>query len=98
MLDSLNYEDYTKQVGTRFEVPDAGVEIELVEVTGRVRTPRQDMFSLVFRGARDRPLEQKIHRLRHAALGDGELFLVPVGVDTDGYRYEAGFNRLVDHG
>ncbi len=96
MLDSLNYEDYRKQIGTRFDLPDEGVEVELVEVTNRVQTPRQDMFSLVFRGARDRPLEQKIYRLRHAALGDGELFLVPIGVDADGRRYEAGFNRLVE--
>ena len=48
-------------------------------------------FSLVFRAPRDVSLEQRIHRLEHGELGVLELFLVPIGPDAVGLRYEAIF-------
>ena len=94
MLDNLNYEEYAAQLDTSFRLAQNNFEIELIEVTERKVTPQQEMFSLIFRGAKDNFLEQKIYQVSHASLGDGELFLVPVGLEADGYRYEAGFNRL----
>jgi hypothetical protein len=51
------------------------------------RTP----FSLVFRGAPNAVLAQAIYRLEHAALGSFEPFLVTIGPDALGMRYEAVF-------
>jgi hypothetical protein len=48
-------------------------------------------FSLTFRGPRDRVLPQRTYRFAHAALGEFPLFLVPIGPDSVGMRYEAAF-------
>ena len=95
MLDKLKYEEYAAQSGTNFRLAENDFDLELVEVTERKITTQQEMFSLIFRGAQDNFLQQKIYRISHASLGDGELFLVPIGLEADGYRYEAGFNRLL---
>ena len=94
MLDNLNYEEYAAQSGTNFRLAENDFDLELIEVTERKVTTQQEMFSLIFRGAKENFLQQKIYQVSHAKLGDGELFLVPVGLEADGYRYEAGFNRL----
>jgi hypothetical protein len=49
-------------------------------------------FSLVFRGGPDPPLQQRIYCLEHEQLGALDLFLVPLGPDAAGQRYEAVFN------
>lgn len=48
-------------------------------------------FSLVFRGPLDAPLPQGITPLRHVELGEVGIFLVPIGSDGEGRRYEAVF-------
>lgn len=48
-------------------------------------------FSLVFRGPVEPVLSQGTFRLSHATLGDLALFLVPIGRDDGGVRYEAAF-------
>lgn len=68
------------------------------EVTGTGReggagpdgVPREQ-FSVVFRGPREPVLAQGVRDLRHAALGELALFLVPIGADADGVSYEAAF-------
>ena|SRR2546423_13136224 len=75
--------------------PTATLEIELIEVSARTPTARQDRFSLLFRGPQAPLLEQGMYRMEHAALGALDLFIVPVGVDEIGIHYEAVFNRLL---
>ena len=53
---------------------------------------RQQPFSLLFRGPREFILPQKIHSMEHESLGKFEMFLVPIGPDEIGQRYEAIFN------
>lgn len=50
-----------------------------------------ESYALLFRGPPQPMLEQRIHRLVH---GDDqlEIFLVPVGRDDSGIKYEAIFN------
>ncbi len=48
-------------------------------------------FSLEFRGPHDPALEQGIVTVTHPALGDLDLFLVPIGLTPEGARYEAAF-------
>ena len=60
---------------------------ELRERIGRVP------FSLLFHSAdRDRFAPQQIVSLTHPELGELELFLVPLGPDERGMRYEAVVN------
>jgi hypothetical protein len=67
-------------------------EVELIDVS---QTPGEEAprapFSLVFRGGPDSPLSQRIYRLEHEQLGSLDLFLVPLGPDAAGQRYEAVF-------
>jgi hypothetical protein len=37
------------------------------------------------------PLPQRIYRIEHATLGAFDLFLVPIGPDAQGLRYQAVF-------
>jgi hypothetical protein len=48
-------------------------------------------FSLLFRGPAAEVLPQRIYSLRNAQLGTVEMFLVPIGRDQDGTRYEVVF-------
>lgn len=52
---------------------------------------RDEPFALVFRGPRH-PVPQEIHRVEHPELGRFDLFLVPIGPDALGNRYEAVFS------
>lgn len=54
---------------------------------GRERTP----FSLIFHGTKDSYLPQSIYRLENGNMEPMELFLVPIGPDEHGMRYEAVF-------
>jgi hypothetical protein len=52
---------------------------------------RRAPFSIVFRGPATPILPQRIYRLEHPAIGSFDLFLVPIGPDERGLRYEAIF-------
>jgi hypothetical protein len=57
----------------------------------RAGAPRSEPFSLEFVGPAP-ALEQRTYQLQHPALGSLEIFVVPVGLDDEGVRYEAIFN------
>jgi hypothetical protein len=52
---------------------------------------RRQPFSLVFVGPGQPVLAQHIYRIEHATLGALEIFLVPIGRDEGGVRYESIF-------
>ena len=54
---------------------------------------KEESFSLIFRGPLAMPLRQRTYRLKHHALGQLEMFLVPIGKDEGAHYYEAVFNR-----
>ncbi|HLO31904.1 MAG TPA: hypothetical protein VK249_22335 [Anaerolineales bacterium] len=98
MLKDWTYALFAKNQNTTFAVghPRWGdVIVELVSVSDLRETPRQRMFSLIFRGPLDRPLEQGLYPMSHAIMGTESLFLVPIAREMDGFRYEAVFNNLV---
>lgn len=98
MLQDWTHELFVKHVNTNFVVqhPRLGdVTLELITVSELRETPRQRMFSLTFRGPLEQPLEQGSLPVVHASMGSDVLFLVPVGREADGFRYEAVFNNLV---
>ena len=70
--------------------PDFEVELIQVADAGHEGAGRAQ-FSLLFRGGPDQPLPQRIYRIEHVELGALDVFLVPLGSDAVGQRYEAVF-------
>jgi hypothetical protein len=99
-LGWLTYDDFAGRVGESFEVVagDEAVPLELIEATVSAeaggRGPggeERQQFSLLFRGPLTAALPQGTYRLRQSGGDDLELFLVPLGPDGFGMRYEAAF-------
>jgi hypothetical protein len=100
-LEWLTYADFAGRVGETFDVTSAGdapIRLELVEATEGTQVggtgpdgEQRRQFSLVFRGPFDRTLPQGTQSLHHDAIGALALFLVPIGPDATGMRYEAVF-------
>jgi hypothetical protein len=98
MSDRLDRASFSEQLNTKFQVhigETDSLEVELVEVTDGGSTPRQERFSIVFRGPRNVLLEQALYKVEHEKMGSFDLFLVPVGMDDEGISYEAVFNHLL---
>lgn len=96
MLEKLSLDSFTRVLNTQFRLNSGSsppLEMLLIEATDLTSSPRHEAFSIVFRGPRQFLLQQSIYRLEHESLGSMELFLVPIGVDEDGIRYEVIFNR-----
>ena len=98
MLNQLTKAMFAENLGTIFELqltPAQAVELKLIELREGRSTPRQEQFALLFRGPLTTPLGQGLWHIRHDALGQFDLFLVPVDRDAEGFYYEAVFNRLL---
>jgi hypothetical protein len=96
VLDRLSVDDFSPALGTTFRL-DGAVALELIEARtvpdapARDASGRRSPFSLVFRGPVDPVLPQRIYRLEHAELEALEIFVVPIGQDAGGTRYQAVF-------
>lgn len=98
-LDRLAKDDFDPHVGERFELElsaEQALALELVSThalaSDTVAHSRRAPFSLVFRSPGERRhAAQRIYTVRHAELGTLEIFLVPIGPDERGMRYEAVF-------
>ena len=81
---------------TRFHVhtgPETTVELELIELSEGRAIPGHEAFLLIFRSPLDAFLGQGMVSMAHDAIGDFELFIVPIAQTSDGFLYEAVFNR-----
>jgi hypothetical protein len=98
MLETFAIGTFAPHLGETFRIQaedSPWTEVTLIEATAL----GQDMaseglrppFSIVFRGSRDRVLPQRTYRVKHEAIGEFDLFLVPIGPDREGMRYEAVF-------
>ena len=99
MADLPTRDAFAQCLGQPFRVhvgSTDSVEMVLAEVTAPRRHPGVPAgdrpFSLIFRGPRAPVLPQKIYPMENDRLGRHEIFIVPVGPDADGMRYEAVFN------
>jgi len=99
MLEKLTVESFAEEMGKAFRLTQADVPaMDLVLVEARSLSARSGApggrapFSLVFLGPRDPVLAQRIYPLESPSLGRLEIFLVPVGADAQGVKYEAVFN------
>ena len=98
MLEKLTRTLLVEHLNSKFQIfiePEIAAEIELVEVEQRRSTPRQEQFSAVFRAPASVPARQGLYRLKHDALGEFEIFLVPFKRDDESVHFEAFFNRLL---
>jgi hypothetical protein len=100
LLDTATSATFEPYVGDQFEVtPQEGEPFEVVlsscsETTagspGEWREAAQRVpFSLVFVGPAEGPIAQQTCAFRHPQLGAFDLFIVPLGPDDHGMRYEA---------
>jgi hypothetical protein len=102
-LASLSYGHFAPRLHQQFLIrPESGepIKAELISVTELGHRPtakkgaaRQSTFSIVLRGPKsDTYLPQRIYSVEHGHLGKHKIFLVPIGPDEHGMRYEAVFN------
>jgi hypothetical protein len=100
MPELLQQEQFARHLGEVFRL-DAGdgaspLDLRLAEVTSLAKdrsapdAPRSP-FALLFRGPLSPWARQGTYPLDHAELGRLEIFLVPIGPDAEGMRYEAIF-------
>ncbi len=98
-LDTITRETFLPQLGTSFTVHLSSgeaitLQLEELKPLGHGVPGGRDPFALTFRHPplpRNAYLPQSIYPLHHDALGIVELFLVPLGPDAHGMRYEAIF-------
>src|SRR5687768_16325879 len=106
MLDKLTIDDFKDRIGETFQAtpPDGGDSFELelrradhspyadLEVKGGDYEQTRKPFSIEFHSRLPHHSPQQIYALEHEGLGRLEIFLVPLGPDADGHRYEAVFS------
>jgi len=102
MLETFTITTFSGQEGTTFRLSLASgeaLEATLLQVTalsakgpsGEELPRKRVPFSLLFRVPTPGRIEQKIYSLEHPVIATLDLFLVPIGRKTDGYRCEAIF-------
>ena len=69
------------------------IPLKLVQISslGNSGAMRGEAYSLEFLGPRLPILPQRIYGLRNENMGELEIFLVPIGANQEGVRYEAIF-------
>lgn len=100
-LAQLTHADFESHLNTSFTIhynPSDTLEVQLAAVNLHGEQPETQRdgqrrpFSLLFQSTIQSYLPQGIYRMVHAELGELHLFIVPIGPNTTGMRYEAVFN------
>lgn len=107
-MKKLTCADFTAHLNSKFtahvadgdpeeDIPDIDVELELVAARDR-SNDQCERFSVTFTGPKESAMGQGCFPLKHEAMGDQDIFLVPVSEDEEAgtVSYEAVFNRLKD--
>jgi hypothetical protein len=103
VLEKLTHDDFLKWLHQKYEIHHNGatLEVELTECRTLPYPGRKDAerapFAVIFRGPLQPVLEQRIYKLECKKLEGSsadplEIFIVPVGRDAVGMRYEAVFS------
>jgi hypothetical protein len=99
MSDFQTEAAFAKNVNTNFRVELEGaghINLKLVAVTPRKIEPNEqagmERFSAVFSGPLDPFLPQATYHVTHPEMGEFHVFLVAIGKEADGFRYEAVYN------
>jgi len=99
MSEFQSEEEFKQHLNTPFRVQvnaPKPIDLTLVAVEPRPSesTEQQGMerFSVFFLGSPEFLLPQTTYRLTHPQMGEFDIFLVAVGKEPEGYRYEAVYN------
>lgn len=98
MAVSLTLATFSPHLETEFRAalgPDQFVDLKLTEATDLGSSPIHERFSLFFQGPFDRFLAQGLYTMTHAEVGTFDLFLAPIQKGSNGFLYQAIFNRLL---
>lgn len=97
MLETFTLQTFVPLLGSAFSLTspsDGLIALELAEARSAGSSPDEtgrEPFSLTLAGPGEPLLGQGTYPLSHPALGEFDLFIVPVERDADGMRYEAVF-------
>ena len=101
MLDRFTLETFSPHLGETYSLYADGADpwpltlVEATDLQSSGHAPAADAqrapFSVVFRGPTTPVAPQRIYPVEHPSIGRVELFLVPIGPDGQGMRYEAVF-------
>src|SRR5271170_5224922 len=95
MPEKFTRSDFAPHLHTCFRVLQLeNHELVLAEVTDQSNA-QLEQFSLIFTGTASPWLRQGLYTLLHPQMLEFELFLVPLGPDAAGMRYEAAFSRFI---
>jgi len=97
MLDDLTAAALSEQLNTKFRIhleSSGTIELDLIAVEDFGVSGRQERFSILFKGPLEPAIWQGMVRMDHDHFGTLDLFIVAIGREEDGMRYEAVFNRL----
>jgi len=94
-LKTATAADFEKLVGQSFSLPevdDCELQLDRVDSLEKQDESARGPFALVFKGEHAEPLAQGTFELRHADVGELQIFIVPIGPTEGGFLYEAVFN------
>lgn len=102
MSDFQTAAEFAKNLNTNFRVElesSEPVELKLIAVTPRASEPHEqagmERFSAVFSGPADVFLPQTTYHVTHPEMGEFDVFLVAIGREADGFKYEAVYNYFL---
>ena len=98
VAEKLTCEDFEPHVGSGFKIVTEGVPEMALTLTEAKTLKTQPLdegfrqpFALLFEGPAPL-LPQQIYHFEHDAMGQREIFIVPIAKTDDGFRYEAIFS------
>ena len=97
-MAALTEAEFSRHLNTDFDLSFGDEQLQLRLVAVKPYLPQateqsgMERFSLFFDGALDRYLPQRLYRLTHEAMGELDIFLVPIEKKENAFRYEAVFN------
>ena len=98
MTNPYTYKNFSKHLNTIFQIhygAESTLDVELIEIRELVSdttNPDRTPFSLIFYSIdRKNYLIQQIYTFEHPQMGSLEMFIVPLGPDEHGMRYEVIF-------
>jgi hypothetical protein len=95
-LATITCDQFAACLNQDFEIvlPEGELVVKLSEARQLGSRPEsiREPFSLTFLGPANLRLPQGTYKMRNAALGEMEIFIVPIGADQTSSAFEAVFN------
>ena len=97
-MAALTEAEFSRHLNTDFDLSFGDEQLQLRLVAVKPYLPQateqsgMERFSVFFDGVLDRYLPQRMYRLTHEAMGEIDIFLVPIEKKESAFRYEAVFN------